>query len=65
MCRSCYAGLLVVGVLLSGIDRGIADDGLRKVDARRYGIQVRVPQAWTLIDWETHEKAFVLRLPRL
>jgi hypothetical protein len=41
-----------------------ADDGLRGVDVRRFGISVRVPQAWNLIDWAANEKAFVLRVPQ-
>jgi hypothetical protein len=41
-----------------------ADDGRRAVDVERYGISVRVPQAWQLIDWASEDRAFVLRLPQ-
>ena len=42
----------------------VRDDGLRDVVAERYGIQVRVPQAWHLIAWSRDDKAFVLKLPQ-
>src|SRR5262245_29013904 len=56
--------ILFVAVIASTLVEIHAQDGLRKVEARRYGIQTRVPQAWTLIDWGTNEKAFVLSLPQ-
>src|SRR5688572_24892848 len=54
--------LAVLLISLSTTSRG--QDGLRSVDVKRFGIQVRVPQAWTLIDWASNEKAFVLRIPQ-
>lgn len=59
-----YVAWAVVCGSLAIVGRGVAQDGLRPVDVRRYGIQVRVPQAWTPIDWGTNEKAFVLRVPQ-
>ncbi len=41
-----------------------ADDGRRAVDVKRYGITVRVPQAWRLISWARDNQAFALRLPQ-
>jgi hypothetical protein len=37
-----------------------ADEGLRTVDVRRYGIHVQVPQAWRLIEWASNDTTFVL-----
>ena len=41
-----------------------AEDGKRTVDVPRYGVRTRVPQAWSLIDWGTGERAFELLLPQ-
>jgi len=41
-----------------------ADDGRRAVDVKRYGITVRVPQAWRLISWARDNQAFALRVPQ-
>ncbi len=41
-----------------------ADDGKRGVDAPRFGIRVRVPQAWDLVDWNRGDRAFELDLPQ-
>ncbi|HEX3870885.1 MAG TPA: hypothetical protein VHV77_10640, partial [Pirellulales bacterium] len=41
-----------------------ADDGRRAVNVKRYGIAVRVPQAWRLIDWGQNDRAFTLKLPQ-
>lgn len=39
-------------------------DPRRRVNVERYGIAVRVPQAWELTSWGQDERAFVLRLPQ-
>ena len=41
-----------------------ADDGRRAVDVPQFGISVRAPLAWTLIQWAQEDQAFVLRLPQ-
>ena len=41
-----------------------ADDGRRAVNVKRFGIAVRVPQAWRLISWARDNQAFVLKLPQ-
>lgn len=41
-----------------------ADDGKRGVEAPRFGIKVRVPQAWDLVDWNRGDRAFELDLPQ-
>ena len=41
-----------------------ADDGRRAVDVKRYGITVRVPQAWRLTSWARDNQAFALRVPQ-
>jgi hypothetical protein len=53
---------IVVCTLLAG--QSEAQDGLRTINVRRYGIQVRAPQAWAPIDWGTNERAFVLSVPQ-
>lgn len=40
------------------------DDGLRKIDAPRFGVMVRAPLAWDLVQWSEDDKAFVLSLPQ-
>jgi hypothetical protein len=40
------------------------DDGKRAVNVERYGIRVRVPQAWRLIVWGRDNQAFALRVPQ-
>src|SRR5271154_5498514 len=59
--------LLLIGfcVWLSAMPRlNAADDGRRAVNVQRYGIVVRVPQAWRLISWARDNQAFVLRIPQ-
>lgn len=41
-----------------------AADGKRAVDVPRFGVHVRVPQAWDLVDWSRNDTAFVLDLPQ-
>jgi hypothetical protein len=41
-----------------------ADDGKRAVDVPRFGVRVRVPQAWSLIDWSRDDRAFQLQMPQ-
>lgn len=41
-----------------------ADDGKRKVDVPRFGVRVRVPQAWELVDWARDDTAFELQTPQ-
>ncbi|HEX4147366.1 MAG TPA: hypothetical protein VHY20_00200 [Pirellulales bacterium] len=41
-----------------------ADDGRRALDVKRYGITVRVPQAWRLTSWARDNQAFSLRVPQ-
>ncbi len=41
-----------------------AEDGLRTVDAHRFGIVVRCPAAWKLTVWTRDNNAFVLGLPQ-
>ena len=64
MWRTRIRSILATSVCLAAMASGQADDGLRKVDVRRYGIVVRVPQAWSLVDWAQNEHAFVLKLPQ-
>jgi hypothetical protein len=41
-----------------------ADDGKRAVDVPRFGVRVRVPQAWSVIDWSRDDRAFQLQMPQ-
>lgn len=41
-----------------------AEDGLRDVEAKRFGIAVKVPDGWQLIDLARDDRAFVLKLPQ-
>lgn len=62
-----WTRIVAIAMVGCGLLRGPAvgaQDGLRTVEVRRYGISVRTPQAWTLIDWGTNEKAFVLSVPQ-
>lgn len=59
--------LLLMATLLFFAARASAQhpaDGLRTVDAKRFGVTVKTPVAWNLIAWSQDEKAFVLRLPQ-
>lgn len=47
-----------------GFEVSAAEDGKRGVDVPHYGVRTRVPQAWSLIDWGTGERAFELVLPQ-
>lgn len=64
--RQLLGGLILAAVPgLSGRSaaQGL-DDGLRKIDAPRFGIMVRAPLAWDLVQWSEDDKAFVLSLPQ-
>jgi hypothetical protein len=41
-----------------------AEDGKRTVNVPRFGVTVRVPAAWNLVDWSHDDKAFTLSLPQ-
>jgi hypothetical protein len=41
-----------------------AEDALRDVEAKRFGIAVKVPAGWQLIDLARDDRAFVLKLPQ-
>jgi hypothetical protein len=41
-----------------------AQDGKRAVDVPRFGVHVRVPAAWELVDWNRDDTAFVCDLPQ-
>jgi hypothetical protein len=41
-----------------------AEDGKRAVDVPRFGVRVRVPQAWTVVDWSRDDRAFQLQMPQ-
>lgn len=58
------AAVLVLGGLVLASAAWAADDGRRAVRVERYGIVVRVPQAWKLVEWAHNERAFVLKLPQ-
>ncbi|HEY5316126.1 MAG TPA: hypothetical protein VIK18_26600 [Pirellulales bacterium] len=61
------ATLAVAGIMIGGSWAGwgrAADDGRRAVDVKRFGICVRVPQAWRLISWARDSEAFKLSLPQ-
>jgi hypothetical protein len=64
MVRTAGVLLLAVHAFLALGESARAEDGLRKVDVRKYGIVVRVPQAWLLVDWAQNDRAFVLKLPQ-
>ncbi len=58
---------LALTALLAAADRAAAqriDDGLRKIDSPRFGVVVRAPVAWNLVQWSEDDKAFVLALPQ-
>ncbi len=45
--------------------RGVAaEDGRRAVEVPQWGVAVRAPLAWTLIEWGREDRAFILRLPQ-
>lgn len=54
ICLSLAAGEIAFG----------QGDGKRAVDVPRYGVHVRVPQAWDLVDWSRDDTAFVCDLPQ-
>jgi hypothetical protein len=64
MNRILLVAMTVFSACVAGRQGARGDDGLRKVDVKRYGIVVRVPQAWSLVDWAQNEHAFVLKLPQ-
>jgi hypothetical protein len=55
----CVPAVLLVATLLQA-----AEDGKRAVDVPRFGVHVRVPQAWDLVDWSRDDTAFVLDVPQ-
>lgn len=65
MCRVLVSVFLLGTALLAAPLRAqAADDGRRAVEAKRFGISVRVPQAWSLVDWARNSRAFKLQLPQ-
>jgi hypothetical protein len=42
----------------------IAQDGLRRIEAPRFGVTVRAPLAWPLVEWCEDDRAFVLSVPQ-
>lgn len=60
--RSLAAWSAVVCAAAVGYSQ--AEDGKRRVDVPRFGVRVRVPQAWSLIDWGRDDTAFVVQLPQ-
>ena len=58
-CAALLGALVGWGEVANG-----ADDGKRAVDVPRFGVRVRVPQAWSLIDWARDDTAFVLQTPQ-
>jgi hypothetical protein len=71
MLRCCFRPLVLLAALetLSGLvvlsaPLVAADDGRRAVEVKRFGITVRVPQAWRLISWARDNEAFMLRIPQ-
>lgn len=60
LCRAALLGALA----WQGNPATGADDGKRAVDVPRFGVRVRVPQAWSLIDWARDDTAFVLQTPQ-
>ena len=69
--RQIVAGvaIMVLTVAFVSIAAGPAagqgsDDGLRKIDSPRFGVAVRAPVAWSLVQWSEDDKAFVLALPQ-
>lgn len=59
--RAAVTLVLAVGSANSLFAEG---DGKRAVDVPRYGVHVRVPQAWELVDWSRDDTAFVLDVPQ-
>jgi hypothetical protein len=55
------AGMSVARILPAG---AAPDDGRRAVDVPQFGVCVRAPLAWTLIQWAQEDHAFELRLPQ-
>ncbi|MBI3466024.1 MAG: hypothetical protein HY000_23670, partial [Planctomycetes bacterium] len=53
-----------LGVTGLAASRLAAEDGLRDVEAKRFGIAVKVPDGWQLIDLARDDRAFVLQLPQ-
>src|SRR5947209_1951466 len=59
----CAAALAISVIALAAVAQ-TSDDGRRAVNVKRYGIAVRVPQAWGLINWQRDDQAFALKLPQ-
>jgi hypothetical protein len=58
------ATCLLLGLANSSQAADPANDGLRAVNVERYGICVRVPQAWSLTNWARNARAFELTAPQ-
>jgi hypothetical protein len=56
--------LMEVLLLSAPLHARAAEDGRRAVEVKRFGISVRVPQAWSLVDWARNARAFKLQLPQ-
>jgi hypothetical protein len=61
-----FAAIGVLGgwLLATAAPLSAADDGKRAVDVPRFGVHVRVPQAWTVVDWSRDDRAFQLQMPQ-
>jgi hypothetical protein len=57
-------GVLAATALAAASPLLAADDGKRAVEVPRFGVRVRVPQAWTVIDWSRDDRAFMLQMPQ-
>lgn len=57
-------GPAILSVVMSMSTLEAADDGKRTVDVPRFGIKVRVPQAWSVVDWNHGRTAFELDVPQ-
>ncbi len=42
----------------------LAEEGLRRIEAPRFGVVVTAPGAWRLMEWSENDRAFVLHLPQ-
>lgn len=64
MLRRIFLAASIAAHLAWAANVVIADDGKRAVDVPRYGVHVRVPQAWDLVDWSRDDTAFVCDVPQ-
>lgn len=51
-------------ICIAPFNLSAAEDGRRAVEVKRFGISVRVPQAWSLVDWARNSRAFKLQVPQ-